>query len=169
MIAQTNEAIEIAQVPTTVDLHALFWCPYESRVSPDVEHARRHTLAWLTKAGIITGPAQRGYVDAMRLDLYATRVAPMLNGPALNLFCDWIVFTPQLDDHLSTDDPATIHDLVYDLTAVLDHDDPHRVPPGPDPFLPAFADLWERCQHIAQPWRRQLADLWGPMARGLPH
>ncbi|MGW2602137.1 terpene synthase family protein [Streptomyces klenkii] len=164
MITQKNPPISLDPTPTGLDPGELFPCPWEARVSPDAEKARRHTLGWLTRFGIITGERQRGYVDAMRLDLYAARVAPYLRGAELELFCNWIVFTTQLDDHLSTDQPSTIAPLVHDLVAVLDHDDPHCLPAAPGPFLRAWADLWKRCQHIPQPWRRQLADLWAQWA-----
>ncbi|MCC2277726.1 hypothetical protein LKL35_20215 [Streptomyces sp. ET3-23] len=160
MITQGDPAIEIPAVPLRTDVRDLLWCPFVPAISPDAAQARAHTLAWLTRAGIITSAPQRAYVDAMRLDLYAARVAPALRGPQLDLFCDWIVFTTQLDDHLDSNDPAAIHPLVRQLVGVLDHDDPDRASAAEDPFVTAFGELWRQCGHIPQPWRRQLADGW---------
>ncbi|MFD9335774.1 hypothetical protein ACFWBF_15385 [Streptomyces sp. NPDC060028] len=162
MITQKNLVIDIPPAGTTAppDVAGLLWCPITPAVSPDAEAARAHTLTWLTRAGIITSQSQRTYVDAMRLDLYAARVAPTLRGPSLDLFCDWIVYTTQLDDHLGTDDPDTIHPTVRRLVDVLDHDDPELACKSDDPFVLALGELWEQCQPIPQPWRRQLADGW---------
>ncbi|RLU81830.1 hypothetical protein CTZ27_32020 [Streptomyces griseocarneus] len=160
MIEQHNGTIRIPRGGGTVDVPSLFVSPYPSDVSPDVEHARRHTLAWLTRRGIITDREQAAYVDAMRLDMYAARVAPQLTGAELNLFTDWIVYTTQLDDHVDTDDPARIEPVIRAMVAILDHDDPGRGARSPDVFVAAFADLWSGCQHIPQPWRAQMADRW---------
>ncbi|MFE4670779.1 hypothetical protein ACFRI7_38270 [Streptomyces sp. NPDC056716] len=160
MITQVNTAIRIDPTPSTLDPRHLFRCPYPSQISPTAEQARQHTLDWLTNQHIINSTRQRSYVDAMRLDLYAARCAPQLDDEKLELFCDWIIYTTQLDDHVDSDDPAAIDATIRHLVAILDHDDPDQAQSDKDVFVVAFGDLWRRCQVIDQPWRRQLADRW---------
>jgi hypothetical protein len=160
VITQDNPPINLDPTPTRLKIRELFWCPYEVQVSPDAEWARQQTLAWLTDFRIITHPRQRTYVDAMRLDIFAARCAPQLRRTELELFTNWIVYATQFDDHINTDDPSTIEDTIRQLVAVLDHDDPDRAQSSTDAFIPVFGNLWQRCQGIDQPWRRQLADRW---------
>lgn len=160
VLRQVNDPLLVKQQPSTFDPHQLFWCPFESLVSPDAALARRHSLEWLTRFGFINDEDDRRYVDSFQMDRFVAGCAPLLRGSDLELFSDWGMFTVLIDDHLDTDDPSGIRDEVEQLVRILDTDDPDNIAPDASPSVRILADLWRRSQEIPQPWRRQFADRW---------
>ncbi|MFF3228814.1 terpene synthase family protein [Nocardia suismassiliense] len=114
----------------------------------------------MSALGIVTDSDALTYVDAMRLDLYAGRCAPRLDGDRLELFCDWVLWTVLLDDHLDGLEPDRLRDRILVLVRLLDRDDPEYLPPDAGPFPRGLSDLWTRMQDMPDRWRLRLADRW---------
>ncbi|MFD0801465.1 germacradienol/geosmin synthase [Streptomonospora algeriensis] len=144
-----------------------FYLSHPARINPHVERARRHTLEWAKRMGILDAPAPRGGLVWNEHDLtvmdYALLCAythPDCDGPALDLITDWYVWVFFFDDHFLelfkyTGDLAGGQAYVEGLERFMTAEG--EQPPEPaNPAEAALRDLWQRTvPHRSDDWRRR--------------
>jgi germacradienol/geosmin synthase len=155
-----------------------FDLPYEARVNPHVERARRNVFAWCGAMGMY-GPVARhpepiwtaGLASRFDFAGCGARVAPDATADGLDLTTQWLAWGTYADDHF----PAIFfrdRDLAGAEICVarLERFMPLDVGPVPPPLSPVeagLADLWRRTAGpIPERERRELRTAAELMIRG---
>ena len=143
-------------MPRGIDLHY----PFPSRISPDVDRARRVHLAWPSRFGLLdTASEAERHARADYAGL-ASRFYPTAVGADLDLGVDlmswYFLFDDPFDGPLGEDLPE-VRRLTQTMAHVLDH----RPDPSAAPIVRAFADLWERSRAgMSDTWCHRAAHYW---------
>jgi hypothetical protein len=124
-----------------------FDIPYPTRISPDVERARREGLRWAYAMGIVRDEAEAARLDAPRFDRLAAYAYPHNVGPELDLVVELMLWFFPFDDifdgPLGRDLTGTTALIESMLAAMYAHRPPH---PADPPMVRAFLDLWQRAR-----------------------
>lgn len=142
-----------------------FGCPWPLRVSPFLDPARNHALAWMLEFGLTQDPEanERQYRD-WKLGEAAAYFYPDATPEGLDLAADlmgWYFapFDDEFDNELGRD-PLGAAALCGDLIAVLDLPDDTPLPVS-YPVVVAFADIWRRSNRgMSNAWRQRAAQHW---------
>ena len=148
-----------------------FYIGWPARLSPHVESARAHTMAWSREMGIFDSPSaghppvwDESMLEAMDFPLMMGYCYPDAPADVLALITDWYVWAFYFDDHLLE---------VYKRTGDLDGGhahlkrlrlfmalDPDAAAPDPlDPVERALQDLWQRTAPTkSATWCKRFAD-----------
>ncbi|HZG06095.1 MAG TPA: isoafricanol synthase [Streptomyces sp.] len=142
---------------------ALLEIPFPSRISPDVERARAHTLRWLRDFGLLRGASAFEEYDALRLERAMARFYPRATGEDLMLATDvngwFFVFDDQFDGRLGRR-PDAVARLVDSLVEVMEEGEPPAGAPA-NPLVDSFRDLWHRVNDGMPPvWRERFGRHW---------
>jgi hypothetical protein len=132
-----------------------FEIPYPTRMSPDVERARREGLRWAREMGIVRDDAEAAALDAALYDRLAAYAYPRNAGPGLDLVVELMMWFFPFDDLFDGPlgrDPGATAALIDGLVAAMyAHRPPHRTDP---PMIRAFLDLWQRARYATtESWR----------------
>jgi hypothetical protein len=121
-------------------------CPYQSHVSPHVQHARVHLGGWVRDSGLIRGSAARARFERADFAWFAGTVYPRAGAEQLALMAEWFAWLflvdDQLDDGALGTDDARAQQMRAEMRALLGPGD--YPDPGGSPVLAALADLWRR-------------------------
>jgi germacradienol/geosmin synthase len=143
------------------------YMPYPSRINPNLERAREHSMAWARTMGMLDAPKPGGghvwdESDLARMDygLMCAYTHPDGDGATLDLITDWYVWVFFFDDDFlerfkySRDLPAA-KAYVDRLELFMTADD--ETPPEPENAAEAgLKDLWERTvPAMSDDWRRR--------------
>ncbi|MCQ9181648.1 terpene cyclase [Streptomyces sp. IBSBF 2953] len=138
-----------------------FDLPPVTAVSPDLEGARRHNLAWVRRFGLVGDDRSQAWYASWDMPRLAALGFPHARGPELDLCADamgfFFVFDDQFDGPLGRD-PAETARVCQRLIDVA-----HGAPPpaGADPCTAAFADIRARTTDGAHPaWTARTAHEW---------
>ncbi|MFJ8475679.1 pentalenene synthase [Kitasatospora sp. NPDC094011] len=162
-----------------------FTMPVESRVSPELDRARRRHLDWVRASGLVTGDEALHRYEASRVADSAAYGFPEAVGADLDLCFDllgWLFlfdarFDPRSDARPGTR-PGTPSDtpnrrtdaaiaVCQDLVGLLRWPKPPAAPARP--VVAAFADCWRRMgRGRSEEWRRRTAHDWVDYLAGWP-
>ncbi|MFI7359015.1 terpene cyclase [Streptomyces avidinii] len=147
-----------------------FDLPPASRVSPDLEGARRRNLEWVRRTGLVRGDRSLDWYASWDMPRLAALGYPHARGAALDLCADamgfFFVFDDQFDGPLGRD-PAQTARVCQQLIDIV-----HGAPAGPgaDACSRAFADVWARSTRGAHPaWTARTAHEWEYYFASHPH
>ncbi|MFI6595082.1 germacradienol/geosmin synthase [Nonomuraea sp. NPDC050536] len=141
-----------------------FYTPYPARLNPNVDSARRHTMAWAERMGMLSSRKPDGglvwdeaALEAMDYALMCGYTHPDCDGPTLDLITDWYVWVFFFDDHF-----LELFKHSRDLAGARAHLDRLELfmsddPPEPDnPAEAGLADVWARTvPSMSAAWRRR--------------
>src|SRR5262245_49603827 len=128
-----------------------FYMPFQARLNPNLEPARRHARAWATEMGML-GSEQQAWraedFDSGDFALFAAYNYPRTVAPELNLITDWHVWGFFLDDvfvegYRDGADLAGAQEFLDRLCALMPVFPPSTVVPD-NPLERGLADLWPR-------------------------
>ncbi|HEX6684246.1 MAG TPA: hypothetical protein VF062_15690 [Candidatus Limnocylindrales bacterium] len=119
-----------------------FHIPFESRMNPQVERVRAHSLAWARANDLVTTDEAERRLDAARFDRLTARFFPDATGAALDLFGDWDLWYFLFDDSFDGPigrNPAAAEQVLEPMIATA-AGDPARMNLDAPPMR-AFAEL----------------------------
>ncbi|MFG2577343.1 terpene cyclase [Streptomyces sp. NPDC048481] len=138
-----------------------FALPAATQISPCLEDARRHNLAWVRRTGLTGDDRSLAWYASWDMPRLAALGFPHARGPALDLLADamgfFFVFDDQFDGPLGRD-PARTARVCQTLIDIA-----HGAPPplGADPCTTAFADIRARSTDGAPAaWTARTAHEW---------
>ncbi|MEU9338571.1 hypothetical protein AB0D49_36385 [Streptomyces sp. NPDC048290] len=140
----------------------VFHLPFTVEVSPDVDGARRRSLDWARRRGLLTHPVDERRF--LRWDIAGLMAAwvPRAIGPPLDLAVDAVVVATALDDQFDgplADRPDLVAAACRDFTTVIATGG--TPPPRAGALVDAFADVWRRLARDASPaWLTRTGRYW---------
>ncbi|MFD9319433.1 terpene cyclase [Streptomyces sp. NPDC060053] len=138
-----------------------FDLPAVAGISPGLDEARRHNLAWVRRLGLVADDRSAAWYASWDMPRLAALGFPHARGPALNLCADamgfFFVFDDQFDGPLGRD-PARTTRVCQQLIDIAHGTTP---PADADPCTAAFADIRARGIRGAHPaWTARTAHEW---------
>ncbi|MFC4562944.1 hypothetical protein ACFO4E_13860 [Nocardiopsis mangrovi] len=135
--------------------------PFPPRVSPDVERARTHGLAWARRTGLVSSRRSADYWEAAAFHEHAALYWPYAVGEDADLATDLMTFYFYIDDQFDTalgrsaGDAAGVIDPLCAITFTEGTTD------STAPLAVAFADLWRRIiPPMSTAWRQRAGRNW---------
>ncbi|MFE9610274.1 hypothetical protein [Streptomyces sp. NPDC006012] len=127
-----------------------FHLPFAPDVSPDADDARRRSLDWCARQGLVAHPVNRRRF--LRWDIAGLMAAwiPRATGERLDLAVDAVVVATFLDDQFDgplAAEPRRVAAACRTFTDVIASDG--AAPAGAGPLAGAFAQVWRRLAHRA--------------------
>ncbi|MFE7932387.1 terpene cyclase [Streptomyces sp. NPDC057456] len=138
-----------------------FDLPAVAGISPGLDEARRHNLAWVRRFGLVANDRSAAWYASWDMPRLAALGFPHARGAALNLCADamgfFFVFDDQFDGPLGRD-PARTTRVCQQLIDIAHGTTP---PADADPCTAAFADIRARGTRGAHPaWTARTAHEW---------
>ncbi|MBX9388431.1 germacradienol/geosmin synthase [Streptomonospora nanhaiensis] len=144
-----------------------FYLSHPARINPNVERARRHTMAWARDMGMLDTPSPRGglvwdepALAAMDYALMCAYTHPDCDGPMLDLITDWYVWVFFFDDDFLEEFKYS-RDLkggqaYLDRLELFMTDDGQDAPEPENAAERGLDDLWRRTVPLmSADWRRR--------------
>jgi hypothetical protein len=142
-----------------------FGCPWPLRVSPFLDQARNHALAWMERFGLTKDPeANEKTYRHWKLGEAVATFFPDATPGGLDLAADlWGWYFAPFDDSFDGElgrDPRRAAVICQDLCAILAVPDGGALPAS-YPVAAAFADIWWRsCRNMSPAWKQRGAQHW---------
>ncbi|MFE3499285.1 terpene synthase family protein [Kitasatospora sp. NPDC059160] len=139
-----------------------FTLPFDTATSPDADAARRRSLLWSRRQGLVADPVDEARF--LRWDIAGLMAVwnPRTSGARLDLTVDAVVVATFLDDHVDgppADRPERVGAVCADFARVIAAGG--RPPAGAGPLLRAFGDVWQRLADGASPaWLERTGQHW---------
>ncbi|MEU9871511.1 germacradienol/geosmin synthase [Actinomadura sp. NPDC048021] len=144
-----------------------FYVPYPARLNPNLEGARRHTMAWAREMKMLDADRDPGTPDiwderaleAMDYALLCAYTHPDCAAPELDLVTDWYVWVFYFDDHFlevfkKPQDQEGARSYLDRLPLFMSLDPPDPV----NAVERGLADLWARTVPArSDAWRRRFS------------
>ncbi|MFB7499650.1 hypothetical protein ACFC09_34070 [Streptomyces sp. NPDC056161] len=140
----------------------VFHLPFAADVSPDADDARRRSLDWCGRRGLVAHPVNRQRF--LRWDIAGLMAAwvPRATGERLDLTVDAVVVATFLDDQFDgplAAQPRRVAAACRAFTDVIASGG--AAPAGAGPLVGAFAQVWRRLAHRASPdWLESTGQHW---------
>jgi germacradienol/geosmin synthase len=146
-----------------------FYLGWPARLNPNVDTARRHTIAWSREVGILDTPPEdqtpeiwtEAKLEAMDYGLLCAYTHPNAPSPELDLVTDWYVWVFYFDDHFldvfkRTRDPEGGRAYLERLPLFMPIDLTQTPPEPTNPVERGLLDLWWRTVPTKTlEWRRR--------------
>lgn len=128
------------------------YCPFESRLHPGVHIAEQHTLTWMKKFNLLSGPDQELYYRQQGFPYMVSRMFPEAPQPVLNAICDINTLLFLVDDFLDqasevAECSSQTGNVAHKIVEVMMDTSVGHV--SFEPIARALAELWDRMSELA--------------------